>query len=875
MSLLVKQQRIISKLEEKRLRGQNLHFLTGDAINSNDNYFYNLFYGCKSLDECLLLYYLKELTVENGGFDYLLHVVNSSNDVTYCYARTDDGWEIVENIHSIFSEKSHGGLYSDNRPREAVDSDAVKDEDAEKAAETAENVGNDLHQILLNLGEEIEKKEKRFLILLEGMEWIAELYNPQHNTEWIANLQKPEWMKAHNLMTVISIKDMELIKKYNFPGKPIYIGNPSAEEIRWAYLRYMLRHIPEEYQWDWSVLNNIANSMSVGEKSLVQCMRILRTVLQNNAEELKLENFTKAAELNIEEEVHWNDVILDEEVKRTISSIVDDFMKDDPKAAKIKGLILTGPPGTGKTMIAKALATEKKCYFMAPTLADLKGEYVGQSSKQIKRVFEKARGNEPTILFIDECDTVFPSRDDNRMDSYGLDMVNQFLQELDGATTGKQKIFTIAATNRVDAIDPAIKRRLGKTPIVIPLPDKDNRLRLFNIYLGKFTLDNKSFCEDVLRRSANMSGSDIKTFTDKLKNKFNVEKFADNEETKMAFDYVFDEVEIDAIERMKSKVFSEVLIPHGDNYLQFAEDNTYKLKDVIGYDDVKRRILRQVNYIKADRSLRKKYEDLHVDVPRGIIMYGPPGNAKSFMAQAVAGEADFYFFKVLSQDFASALPEQQLEKLDLIFEETLRFSKIMRAKGIILFFDEFDSLVGKTVLNPVVRGTLLNYLSDTNKTGLRSPDCKVVFMAATNYFYGIDQAMKRKGRLDEQLLFDNPTEENGKAMLYSFAQKDKHVHDIGECEAEQLYNCIKVEVKNDEVKRAETILSPDVQIKLSMGNKNAVNEALEAMRPSGADLRQLFGELKSIALEKNSLDSENRLLFTDEIYKERFPTFGK
>ena len=129
--------------------------------------------------------------------------------------------------------------------------------------------------------------------------------------------------------------------------------------------------------------------------------------------------------------------------------------------------------------------------------------------------------------------------------------------------------------------------------------------------------------------------------------------------------------------------------------------------------------------------------------------------------------------------------------------------------------------------------------------------------------------------MDEQLLFDNPTEENGKAMLYSFAQKDKHVHDIGECEAEQLYNCIKVEVKNDEVKRAETILSPDVQIKLSMGNKNAVNEALEAMRPSGADLRQLFEELKSIALEKNSLDSENRLLFTDDIYKERFPTFGK
>ena len=100
----------------------------------------------------------------------------------------------------------------------------------------------------------------------------------------------------------------------------------------------------------------------------------------------------------------------------------------------------------------------------------------------MKRVFAEARGNAPTILFIDEADTVFPARDMGGIgnDSFGLDMVNQFLQELDGAMTGTQKIFTIAATNRPEAIDPAIKRRLSGEPTLVPLQDKAMRKRIFS-----------------------------------------------------------------------------------------------------------------------------------------------------------------------------------------------------------------------------------------------------------------------------------------------------------------------------------------------------------------------------------------------------------
>ena len=186
--------------------------------------------------------------------------------------------------------------------------------------------------------------------------------------------------------------------------------------------------------------------------------------------------------------------------------------------------MLTGPPGTGKTMIAKALANEKKCYFMAPTLADLKAEFVGQSSAKVKRIFAEARGNQPTILFIDEADTVFPSRDLNTSDrdSFGLDMVNQCLQEIDGAKTGTQKIFIVAATNRPMAVDSAIRSRLSGTPITIPLPDYNSRKQLFNKKLAPFTLDEMFFIDDVLSKSDGMSGRDIDNFVKIIKENYNI-----------------------------------------------------------------------------------------------------------------------------------------------------------------------------------------------------------------------------------------------------------------------------------------------------------------------------------------------------------------
>ena len=843
--------RLIKEIEKNRNKGQIIHFLTGDGIN--DNLFYGVREGIMTIADSLKQYYLRD----TDDFDYFIHIVNANANMT-CHARRGAAVEQI-NFESMFEPPKVNSVLGGGRNRRS------NDDNINQAAEATRTSADDINSRIERLNELIKRGDKRLLIFLENLEWIANLYGDQPENTWMAAIQR--WQKSKNLLIVSTVKDMELLAKYHFDPEETFISNPTAEEIKYAYLRYILKNTRRDYRFNMADLDDLAHSMSVGKKNLCACMRILRSVIKKNPSELNVDDFSAGIERIVEEQIPWEKVRLEENIKQDIKLAVETFMRNDDKNPPRKGLILTGPPGTGKTLIAKALATETKCYFMAPTLADLKAEYVGQSSAKIKRVFAEARGNAPTILFIDEADTVFPSRSlgAGDRDSFAMDMVNQFLQELDGALNGKQKIFTIAATNRPEAIDSAIKSRLSKEPINIPLPSKEMRRLIFEDNLSQggdpFTLNGKIFEDKVLTKSDNMSGRDITNFVKALKDEASKRgiKLGNDRDTEQLFDVVFQAKEdYFIVEAVSLGIFSK------GNIVKPAR-NPLRLSDIIGYDDLKDKIKFQVDYIRADQYQKKQYDDFGIKPQKGVLLYGPPGNGKSVLAKAVAGEYGFYFFKVLSRDFATINPEEQIKNLERIFTETIRFSKMTDCPGIVLFFDEFDSLVGTNVLNTVVRGSLLNYIADEN--GLRNRDSKILFVAATNFYGAIDEAVKRQGRIDAHLFMDNPTEDNGRLMLQTFFNKDGKIEPVTESLIAHAYFCIRNE-KRDKL-RAEKFGGFNEEDFAARERTILMRQIEEESRPSGAELETLYKELKEFAFRQKRPE-DRKLTINADILNRRF-----
>lgn len=846
------QHRVIDKIEEKRQKGQIVHFLTGSGIQ--DNYFYNYLEGVLNLADSLKTYYLRKENEKNSEkYDFLIHCSYAAEAVSY-YKKNLDGEIDQIDFKDLKAPKRRGGFANAKVNR----TDNKLQEEAQKEAEDATK-GHDVALVTGRIGE-LLKEGKKIVLLLEGLEWISKMYDAQQDLRWIGILTK--WAKENNLLVVATIKDFESIKKYGFEQEETFIGNPSALEIRYTYLRYLLRKTNDNYHLDLKVLQDVTQALSAGKKSLVDCMRILSAVLAKNKVSLVFEDFKDSINKNIPEEVKLADVRLDSQTKASIKASVDKFM-DSPKEAR-KGFILTGPPGTGKTMIVKALANEEKCYFMAPTLGDLKGEYVGQSSGKIKRIFAEARANQPTILFIDEADTVFPSRNmGSQGDSFGLDMVNQFLQEIDVATTGEQKIFTIAATNRVDVVDSAIRSRLSEV-ITIGLPDKEMRRLIFEDNLG-FSIKGKCYEEYMLEKSEKMAGRDITNFVKKLKEKaklVSIELGKDDAIDNELIAECFGKKEREAFEEIQRTGLIECKTP-GEIRNRFS--------DVIGYDDIKTKIRRKAEYISYNEDEKLRFENFGLEISKGTLLYGPPGNAKSMLAEAVAGEFGFYFFKVVSKNFVSLYANDTIKKLADIFSRTIQFSKIMsepkgkgKGKGIVLFFDEFDSLAG-SLLSQDIRGSLLDFLSDQG--GLRNKDSKILFMAATNYYETIDEAVKRKGRIDEHIFMDNPTEENGKSMLDNLFKKDKHIKQpVANKVLTGLYAKL-LEISRRQIKEAIKIYDNTGDA----GLKKGWEQKLANTRPSGSDLRNAYQELKNIAYYMDGKIENNQLIIDEDVLRAYSP----
>jgi transitional endoplasmic reticulum ATPase len=191
------------------------------------------------------------------------------------------------------------------------------------------------------------------------------------------------------------------------------------------------------------------------------------------------------------------------------------LMLEDPKLAASlgveppTGMLLYGPPGTGKTTIARVLASEARCQFFATSPAEINSMWLGESEKQVKRLFDQARAAAPSIIFLDEIDALLPSRTGG-VNQYSDKVVNQFLHEMDGLRANK-RVFVVGATNRRDMLDPALLRggRLSRE-IEIPLPDIAGRRDLFELYMRAANMAPDVAIEDLAQRSEGLSGANIR-----------------------------------------------------------------------------------------------------------------------------------------------------------------------------------------------------------------------------------------------------------------------------------------------------------------------------------------------------------------------------
>ena len=209
----------------------------------------------------------------------------------------------------------------------------------------------------------------------------------------------------------------------------------------------------------------------------------------------------------------WDDLVLNPKTKRELRQM--QLMLEKPDLAgelgvqAPTGILLKGPPGTGKTTIARILANEAKCNFVAITPADVNQMFVGESEKRVRDLFAKARASSPCIIFVDEIDALLPIRSGG-MAIHSDKVVNQFLQEMDGLNAN-HRVFVVGATNRPDMLDPAVRRggRLSRE-IVIPLPDIEARNQLFQVCTRKANLAPDVNLIELAARTDGYSGADIK-----------------------------------------------------------------------------------------------------------------------------------------------------------------------------------------------------------------------------------------------------------------------------------------------------------------------------------------------------------------------------
>jgi transitional endoplasmic reticulum ATPase len=418
-----------------------------------------------------------------------------------------------------------------------------------------------------------------------------------------------------------------------------------------------------------------------------------------------------------------------------------------------KGVLLHGPPGTGKTLLARAVASEVNANFYSIGGPEIMSKFYGESEERLREIFKQAEENAPSIIFIDEIDSIAPKRDEVTGETERR-VVAQLLALMDGLES-RGKVVVIGATNRPNALDPAL-RRPGRfdREIEISVPNRKGRLEILSIHTRGMPLDKDVDLEKLADLTHGYVGADLLALCKEAAMRslrrvlpgIDVESDTIPSEVLRSLTVRMDDF-MSALREMSPSGLREVLV----------ERPNVSWDDIGGLEDVKQELQQAIEWpLKYGSAFR------HLDLqpPKGILLHGPPGTGKTLLAKAVAHESQANFINVKGPEFLS----KWVGESEKAVRETFR--KARQAAPCVVFIDEIDAVVpirGSGVGDAQVTERVVSQLL-TELDGLEELQ-GVSVIAATNRPDIIDPALLRPGRFDRLIYVPPPDLEARKSIL--------------------------------------------------------------------------------------------------------------
>ncbi len=430
------------------------------------------------------------------------------------------------------------------------------------------------------------------------------------------------------------------------------------------------------------------------------------------------------------------------------------------------GVLLYGPPGCGKTLLAKAVANETEANFIAINGPEIMSKFYGESERKLRVIFEEAKKKAPSIIFIDELDAIAPKRE-TVAGEVERRVVAQLLALMDGLGS-RGKVVVIGATNRPNALEPAL-RRPGRfdREIEIKVPDRHSRLEILKIHTRNMPLSKDADLEEIAGLTNGFVGADLAALTREAAlialrryiPKIDLEKGIIPPE-------VLEKIEIkmkdlrEALKRVQPSALREVIF----------EPVNVTWKDVGGLREVKNRLREAVEWpLKYPEEIR----EMGVEPPSGVLLYGPPGCGKTLLAKAVANETEANFIAINGPEIMSMWVGETERALREIFR------KARLSAPAIIFFDEIDSIAprrtGFSGNGGVTDRTVSQLLTEIG--GIKKTD-SIVVIAATNRPDMVDLALLRPGRLEKILYVEPPDFYSRIEILKIYTKKMKLRKDV-------------------------------------------------------------------------------------------------